>query len=260
MASPSAPFLESRVQDVNSPSERVSDSVFRPSPTVIRVWSVPSHAESISRVGHQKGARFSLPGEFWMAARNLRRRRVRSVLTISGIVVGVTLIVALASISESLNSAVDMASSQMPAEQVVGLSQVSKSVNMFLAGIGGIAFLIAGLGIMNTMMISVAERKREIGIMKAIGAGRRRIMQVFLLESALQGMIGGAAGCLLGFGLTKTVALLLSISRNVEIDIGVSFRSVALAFLVALISAILWGAYPSWRASSLKPVEALRNE
>jgi putative ABC transport system permease protein len=195
-----------------------------------------------------------------MAARNLGRRRVRSVLTISGIVVGVTLIVALASISESLNSAVDMAASQMSVEQAAGLGEVSKSVNMFLAGIGGVAFLIAGLGIMNTMMISVAERKREIGIMKAIGAGKRRIMRVFLIESAVQGMIGGAAGSLLGYGLTKTVGLLLSISRNVDIDIGVSFRSIALAFLVALISALLWGAYPSWRASSLKPVEALRNE
>jgi len=195
-----------------------------------------------------------------MAARNLRRRRVRSALTICGIVVGVTLIVALASISESLNSAVDVAASEMSAEQAAGLGEVSKSVNMFLAGIGGVAFLIAGLGIMNTMMISVAERKREIGIMKAIGAGKRRIMRVFLIESAVQGMIGGAAGCLLGFGLTKTVGLLLSISRNVEIDIDVSFRSVAWAFLVALISAVLWGAYPSWRASCLRPVEALRNE
>jgi len=259
VASPSAPFLESRVQDVNSPSERVSDSVFRPNPRVMRVWSVPSRAESISPVGHQKGTRFSLPSEFWMAARNLKRRRVRSSLTISGIVVGVTLIVALASIGEGLNSAI-RAPSALTSEEAAGLGKVTDIVNMFLAGIGGIALLIAGLGIMNTMMISVAERKREIGIMKAIGAGRRRIMQVFLFESALQGMIGGAGGCLLGFGMTKTVGVILSILNNLEVDIDVSFRSLAVAFLVALISAVLWGAYPSWRASSLKPVEALRNE
>jgi len=195
-----------------------------------------------------------------MAARNLKRRRARSLLTISGIIVGVTLVVALASISESLNFAVDQASSQLSPEQASGLDEVSNSVNVFLAGIGGVAFLIAGLGIMNTMMISVAERKREIGIMKAIGAGKRKIMKVFLFESALQGMVGGTAGCLTGFGVTKTVGLLLSVQYNVEADIAVSFRSLTLAFLLALVSAMLWGAYPSWRASSLKPVEALRNE
>jgi len=260
VASPSAPLLQSHVQDVTNPTDCFGDSVFRPNPRVIQVWSVPSRAESISPVRRQRGARFSLPSEFLMAARNLKRRKVRSALTILGIVVGVALIVALASISQTLNSALEMASPRLSAEQAEGLGEVSKSVNMFLAGIGGIAFLIAGLGIMNTMMISVAERKREIGIMKAIGAGKRRIMQVFLFESALQGIVGGTVGCFLGFLLTKTAAVLLSASYNVEVDIDVSLRSLGLAFCVALVSAVFWGAYPSWRASCLKPVEALRNE
>jgi len=203
---------------------------------------------------------FSLPREFWMAVRNLKRRRTRSALTISGIAVGVTLIVALASISETLNSAVEAASSRLTAQQAAGVAEVSRSVNMFLAGVCGVAFLIAGLGIMNTMLISVAERKREIGIMKAVGAGKRRIMQVFMLEAVVLGVVAGATGCILGFGLTKAVGVILAVSRNAELSIDVSFRSLTVAFLVALVSAILWGAYPSWRASCLKPVEALRNE
>ncbi len=195
-----------------------------------------------------------------MAVRSLKRRRMRSALTISGIAVGVMLIVALASIGESLNSAVDGAASQIPSGELPELRKASDFVNMLLAGLGGISMLIAGLGIMNTMLIAVAERKREIGIMKAIGAGKARIMRVFLFESTLQGIIGGAAGCISGFTLTKVAAALLSAWFKAEVSIPVSFRSLSSAFAVALISAILWGAYPSWRASSLRPVEALRNE
>ncbi len=195
-----------------------------------------------------------------MAARSLKRRRMRSVLTISGIAVGVMLIVALASISESLNGAVDEAATQIPSGELPELRKASDFVNMLLAGLGGVSMLIAGLGIMNTMMIAVAERKREIGIMKAIGAAKARIMRIFLFESMLQGITGGVAGCFSGFTLTKVASVFLSAWFTAEVSIPVSFRSLSSAFAVAVISAIVWGAYPSWRASSLRPVEALRNE
>lgn len=145
--------------------------------------------------------------------------------------------------------------------------EVIESVNTILGvvqavfiGIALISLLVGGIGIMNTMYTAVLERKKDIGVMKAIGAKNSDIMLIFLLESGLLGMAGGAIGILIGMGLSKTVEIiaagiignLLKASFPWYLIIG----ALAFSFLVGMIS----GALPARQASKLPPVEALRGE
>jgi len=145
--------------------------------------------------------------------------------------------------------------------------EVIRSVNTILGvvqavfvGIALISLLVGGIGIMNTMYTAVLERKRDIGIMKAIGAKNSDIMLIFMLESGLLGMTGGTVGILIGMGLSKTVEIiatgfignLLKASFQWHIMAG----ALAFSFLVGMISGVL----PARQASKLPPVEALRGE
>jgi len=134
-------------------------------------------------------------------------------------------------------------------------------IRMFLLSIAGISLLVAGLGIMNTMLMSVIERKREIGILKAIGTSKARIIYAFMVESGLVGAIGGLGGCALGILLLRVVEFAATTyQRTTSEPIPISIKAVISGFLFALTSATIFGLYPSWKASTLKPVEALRYE
>lgn len=122
------------------------------------------------------------------------------------------------------------------------------------AGIGLIALLAAGIGIMNIMLVSVTERTREIGIRKSIGARRRDIMRQFLLEAFFLCQIGGAIGILLGFLMGNATAVFFGISG--AIPWGWAIFSVVMVTLIALV----FGGYPAARAARLDPIESLRYE
>jgi ABC-type lipoprotein release transport system permease subunit len=125
-------------------------------------------------------------------------------------------------------------------------------------GIAFLALLVGGAGMMNTMVMSVFERTREIGVLRALGWRRGRILSMILRESVALSLLGGAVGAGLGVG----VALLLNQSPVVSSFAKASFGSMLFVqvFFTALILGALGGAYPSWRASLLRPVEALRYE
>jgi len=151
--------------------------------------------------------------------------------------------------------------------RVVEQSQVLETVQhgteilkTFLLMVASISMLVAGIGIMNTMFISVVERRREIGIMKAIGMGRTNILRVFLSESILLGAIGGIMGCVSGVAVSKLSEALAS--RLFEVPMAVQFspRTLGFGFLFAVTLATLSGLYPCWRAASYRPVECLRYE
>lgn len=133
-------------------------------------------------------------------------------------------------------------------------------VQAVFVGIALISLLVGGIGIMNTMYTSVLERTREIGIMKAVGAKNEDVMWIFLLESGLLGLAGGAIGIAVGIGLSKTVEYfakgfsgnLLQTSFPWHIMVG----TLAFSFVIGTIS----GALPARQASKLPPVEALRSE
>jgi putative ABC transport system permease protein len=117
--------------------------------------------------------------------------------------------------------------------------------------ITGLSLFVGGIGIMNIMFVSVAERTREIGIRKALGAKRRTILLQFLIEAAAICVLGGAIG--LGFAWPLTFAM------QKYLPASLSPSLVALAFMVSLVTGLLSGFFPAWRAARMNPVDALRS-
>ncbi len=137
------------------------------------------------------------------------------------------------------------------------LDVMNQSITMLtamLGGIAGISLLVGGIGIMNIMLVTVTERTREIGIRKAIGAGRGNIMTQFLIESSVISGIGGFIGSALGVIASLLISKLIGIVYviNTPVIIG--------AFAFSLGVGVFFGLYPANKASKLKPVDALRFE
>ena len=125
---------------------------------------------------------------------------------------------------------------------------------MVLVGIAGISLLVAGIGIMNIMLVSVTERTREIGIRKSLGAKKRNILQQFVIEAAVTSSIGGVLGILLGCGAVVAVA------RLTELNASPTAGSILLSFGVSAGIGIIFGYMPANRAAKLNPIDALRSE
>jgi len=144
------------------------------------------------------------------------------------------------------------------------LSTVFGTIQLFLGGIAAISLLVAGIAIMNIMIVSLIERTREIGILKALGMKSRTVLNIFLGESVIIGLIGSFVGIALGWILANIVAKLLASGvfggngfkvtplLTPEVFLG------ALGFGIGI--SVIFAMYPAWRASKLKPVEALRYE
>jgi putative ABC transport system permease protein len=118
--------------------------------------------------------------------------------------------------------------------------------------ITGLSLFVGGIGIMNIMFVSVAERTREIGIRKAIGAKRRTILLQFLTEAATICLIGGLVGLAIAWPVTMVMQRFFPATM--------SFMIVGIALLVSLVTGLLSGIFPAWRAARMNPVDALRNE
>jgi len=133
-------------------------------------------------------------------------------------------------------------------------SSQSATLQRFLIGVAAIAMIVGGIGIANTMLVSVRERVREIGTRKAIGARRRDIGRQFLVEAVIVSLGGAVVGIILGLALIKPVG------NAVNVTAVPSWQGVALAFGSALIVGIMAGYFPAQQAGRLDPVEALRYE
>lgn len=133
-------------------------------------------------------------------------------------------------------------------------------MSIVLGGIASISLVVAGFGIMNTMLMSVLERTREIGILKAIGATNTKVMTIFLVETATLGFIGGAIGILIGSFVYIGISYAAENFIGVTLTMGVSPSLIAMSLLFSMFVGIVSGLYPAWRAAKLQPVEALRYE
>ncbi|MCT4563065.1 MAG: ABC transporter permease [Maledivibacter sp.] len=131
--------------------------------------------------------------------------------------------------------------------------KANRVMTLLLGGIAAVSLLVGGLGIMNIMLVSVTERKTEIGVRRALGAKQTDLLLQFLLEALYVSLIGSVAGVAAGiWGL--------SIFQGQGFETAVSFKAIKIATVVALSSGLLFGVYPAISASSVPPVEALRSQ
>ena len=137
-------------------------------------------------------------------------------------------------------------------------AKVTMGITLFLGTVAAISLLVGGIGIMNIMLATVAERTREIGIRKALGAKNRDIMWQFLIEALVITLGGGLLGLLLGWGL---MALISRIVRQwLELAATLQWWVVGMSVAIATFVGLLSGLYPAYRASRLDPIQALRYE
>ena len=139
-------------------------------------------------------------------------------------------------------------------EIMEAMSSVTNTMSLMIGGIAAISLLVGGIGIMNIMLVSVTERTREIGIRKAIGAGRETIMLQFLIEALLVSLMGCLAGIGLSWVILKMAAVVMKNSMSFTMDMKVVWLSVAFSVLIG----VLFGLYPANKAASKKPIDALR--
>lgn len=183
-----------------------------------------------------------------------------------------TIIFARASDAKTLNATVDAIQKKMDnlhgkknfqvfttAQLSAQIGTVTNTLSIVLGGIAGIALLVAGIGIANTMLMSVIERTKEIGIMKSIGATSRNILEIFLVEAAIIGFVGGIIGDLFGIIFSSIIGLVL---RNYGVSFTTEVTPQLLLFGLgfSVLVGVFFGLLPARRASKLNPIEALRYE
>lgn len=141
------------------------------------------------------------------------------------------------------------------AKQIIAsMESQGRIFTLLLAVIGGISLLVGGIGIMNVMLVSVSERKKEIGIRKAVGAKNSEIQSLFLLESVMLSLLGGSLGVALGLLFTFVVAWFNDWSFVIHLVPPLA------GFFVSLVTGVFFGFYPARRASRMEPVVSLRSE
>lgn len=139
-------------------------------------------------------------------------------------------------------------------EKAEQLQSMSESANQQLIWIAAISLLVGGVGVMNIMLVNVTERTAEIGLRKAVGAKRRRILSQFLVEASVLTGIGGVLGAALGVGLSQLL------SRLMQTPTAVSIPAMIAAVAFSVLIGLFFGLLPAVKASNLNPIEALRRD
>ncbi|MCI9173476.1 MAG: FtsX-like permease family protein [Lachnospiraceae bacterium] len=139
-------------------------------------------------------------------------------------------------------------------KQAEDIQKLSQSTNTMLIWIAGISLLVGGIGVMNIMLVSVTERTQEIGLKKAIGARKGKILGQFLTEAAVLTSLGGLIGVIVGIVLAEVI------SRVTSTLVSISVPASILAVVFSMAIGIIFGLLPSYKAANLNPIDALRHE
>lgn len=147
-------------------------------------------------------------------------------------------------------------------EELATANKVGLVMKALMGGIAGIALMVAGIGVMNIMLVSVTDRTREIGLRKALGATRNDILTQFLIEASVLTLAGGILGAILGIFMGRGTAALISkfVWEGSNWPSVISFGTMVIALLVSVGIGVFFGLYPANKAAKLTPVEALRSD
>ncbi len=145
-------------------------------------------------------------------------------------------------------------------EELATAEKIGNTMKYLMGGIAFIALFVAGIGIMNIMLVSVTERTKEIGLRKALGAKRRDILSQFLIEALVLSITGGIFGAILGIFLGKGSAMLITkfVWEGSNWPSVISYSTMLIAMGVSVSIGVIFGLYPAYRAAILMPIEALR--
>ena len=160
-------------------------------------------------------------------------------------------------IREALNDREERVSIFELGDIVAQIGEAFSAVNLFLVGIGSISLLVAGVSILNVMLMSAIERREEIGVLRAVGYQRLDVLRIMLAEALLLGAIGGAIGTvlsLLGGVLINQLLLGDPMAAFTPTNLGYVFTALGFGVATSLVS----GLYPAWKAANERPVDALR--
>ena len=142
----------------------------------------------------------------------------------------------------------------VPLELMRQKAATQRIFTIVMASIAGISLLIGGIGIMNIMLANVADRRKEIGTRRALGARKMDIVVQFVLECATLASLGGVVGVAVGYGLS------LGVSRYAGWPVVVTAQTVALGLIVSCFAGVAFGLWPAWQAAKVNPIEALRSD
>ncbi len=143
---------------------------------------------------------------------------------------------------------------QNQSEVMEAMAKTSNTMSMMLGGIAAISLLVGGIGIMNIMLVSVTERTKEIGIRKAIGAGKSSIMLQFLLEAVIVSLSGCLIGIIFSWAALQVIGNIMGSALSVTMNVRVALLAVAFSAVIG----IVFGLYPANKAANKKPIDALR--
>ena len=144
--------------------------------------------------------------------------------------------------------------SQDMLEQAQQLQSMSESTNMQLIWIAGISLLVGGIGVMNIMLVSVTERTAEIGLKKALGAKKKRILLQFLTEAAVLTSLGDIIGVITGVGFAQLISAMM------QIPVAIDATAILISVVFSMLIGVVFGLLPATQAANLNPIQALRRD
>ncbi|MFC6614641.1 ABC transporter permease [Halopenitus salinus] len=152
----------------------------------------------------------------------------------------------------------EMVSATTPASIQESVDSFLNTLNLALLGIGSISLVVASVAILNVMLMSTIERRGEIGVLRAVGIRRGEVLRMILAESVFLGVIGGAVGVVVSFGVGLVLNHVLLEDATLVLEWN-AFRYLVYGFGFAIVASLLSGFYPAWKAANERPVELLRD-